>query len=72
MPEGTPRTDEEREQRHREVYGDEDIPEERGKSPTGEGATAARKETWVVWVKAVLVIAIFYFLWVILKRGGVL
>ena len=72
MPGGTPRTDEERKQRHREVYGDDDVPEERGKSPAGEGATAAKKETWVVCVKAVLVAAILYFLWLIIQRGWIL
>ncbi|MCD6522879.1 MAG: hypothetical protein J7K68_03950 [Candidatus Diapherotrites archaeon] len=68
MPEGVPRTDEERRERHKEKYGTEEIPEER----KGKASKALeQKKNLILAIKVVLVLAILYFLWIIVKRGWV-
>lgn len=64
MPAGTPRTDEERRERHREIYGNTDIPKER----RGLGS---RKLSANGIIELVLVLGILYFLWMIMVRAGV-
>lgn len=61
MPAGTPRTDEERRERHQEIYGNTDIP----KTRRGWGAYRISTNTLI---EAVLVVGILYFVWIILER----
>ena len=69
MPDGKPRTDEERKEKHKEAYGDDDIPAERG----GRAAKAlGQNDRLYSFVKLALVLAILYFAAMILRRGGLL
>ncbi len=61
MPAGTPRTDEERREKHQETYGNTDIPKER------KGLGQNRLFTGKI-IELVLVLGILYFLGVILVR----
>ncbi len=65
MPEGVPRTDEERKERHEEKYGDTNIPEER----KGKASEALeQKKNLTRGIEIILVIAILISLWIIAQR----
>ena len=66
MPEGTPKTDEERKEAHKEKYGNENIPVKR----KGLAFKALEENKRLVWVvRAVLVLLILWLLYHIVKYG---
>ena len=62
MPEGKPKTDEERKETHKEKYGNEDIPEERKGEPV-------KKRRLSVW-DAIAIVLLLYVLWLLIQNAG--
>ncbi|MCD4740614.1 hypothetical protein K8R43_05520 [archaeon] len=58
MPEGIPRTDEERREKHKETYGTEDIPEQR------KGQASKKKA--MSWAEALLTAVLLFILLLLL------
>ena len=69
MPEGIPRTDEQRREKHKEEYGDEEIPTERRGLASKPLALSKRV---VYWIEGVLILVLAYILFFLLQKGGVI
>ena len=62
MPEGIPRTDEERREKHKETYGTEDIPEQR----KGQASKTLERRKTMSWIEAILTVALLCILLLLL------